>query len=228
MQEKEAAGGMAGMDDLYKMMGDMDPKVIEEMAALGPKFDEVMDIMSKMSPEELEAQMKDAMDMMKSGDMMKNMMDQKDEILKALEETGQVDAEELAKFRADPEYFEQKMSESFEQMNQLFSDPNILKEATDNMAGLSDLYQNPGAMDEMMAELLQDFDDDEKIEEVRQMFLENPELGHPGLAQMFDSDEMKEILNDPKKWRDSVKEGQGLLNQGIGGDAPKGARVGEL
>jgi hypothetical protein len=44
---------------------------------------------------------------------------------------------------------------------------------------------------------------------------------------MFDSDEMKAILNDPVKWRKSVKEGQKMLN---GDDVGRlgGVGMGEL
>mmetsp|Transcript_38427 Transcript_38427/g.110378 ORF Transcript_38427/g.110378 Transcript_38427/m.110378 type:complete len:256 (-) Transcript_38427:95-862(-) len=203
-----------GVGDLSKMMGDIDPAMLEEMAGLGSQLDEVMKMMSQMSPEELQKQMQDAMEMLSSGDMMKNMLEHQDEILKTLEETGQVDAEELAKFKTDPEYFEQKMKESFEQMGALFNDPEVLKMATESMAGLSDLYSNPGKMNEMMAEMLKDFDDDDKIEEVRQMFLESDDLASFG--ELFEGEEMKEILKDPKKWRETVKEGRTFLQQGAG------------
>lgn len=212
-------GGM----DLSKLMGDIDPKMLEEMAGLGDQLDEVMKMMAQMSPDELEKQMKEAMEMMQSGDMLKNMLEHQDDILKTLEESGQVEAEELAKFKTDPEYFEQKMKESFEQMGALFSDPEVLKLATDSMAGIGDMYKNPGKMNEMMAEMMQEFDSDEKIEEVRQMFLQSgDDLG--AFGEMFKDPEMKAILSDPKKWRETVKEGQGLFQgQGAGG-----ARVGEL
>lgn len=222
-KKMQAGGGGGDLGDLSKLMGDLDPKMLEEMAGLGAQFDEVMKMMAQMSPEELEKQMKDAMEMMQSGDMMKNMMENQDEILKALEEAGQIDAEELAKFKTDPEYFEQKMKESFDQMGQLFSDPDVLKMATESMAGLKDMYNNPNAMNEMMGALLADFDSDEKIEEARQMLLSNPEM-----AGMFDDPEMKKILNDPKKWRDTVKEGSSLLTGGAGGLPKAGAGVGEL
>jgi hypothetical protein len=143
-----------------------------------------------------------------------------------LEEAGQIDPEELARFKTDPEYFEQKMKESFGQMQDLFSDPEVLKQASESMQGLSDMFNNPGAMDDMLGELLKDFDDDEKIEEVRQLFLSNPELGLPAMTEMFETEEMKAILNDPVKWRENVKEGQGLLNRGAA--AAAGAGVGEL
>lgn len=221
MQE-DGFGGMGDLGDLSRMMGEMDPKMIEELAGLGDQFDEVMQLMARMSPEDLQKQMQDAMQMLQSGDMMKNLLENQDEIIKALEEAGQIDAEELAKFKTDPEYFEQKMKESFDQMGDLFSDPDILKMATESMQGLSELYENPDMLTDMMKDMMQDFDDDEKIEEVRQMYLKNPELGHPALKEMFSGEEMQEILSDPKKWRDSVKEGQGLLNKGMAGGVGSG------
>lgn len=205
--------------DLSKMMGDIDPKMFEEMAGLGAHLEEVMKIMAEMSPEELEKQMRDAMEMLQSGEMMQNLLQNQEEILKTLEETGQVDAEELARFKTDPEYFEQKMKDSFEQMGALFQDPEVLKLATESMAGLTDLYKNPEKLEEMMSALFKDLADDEKIEEARQMLLESPDLG--SLGELFNNDEMQAVLKDPKKWRETVKEGQGLLNQA-------GAGVGEL
>jgi len=87
-----------GMGDLSKLMGDIDPKMLEEMVGLGGQLDEVMKMMASMSPEELEKQMKDAMEMLQSGDMMQNMLKHQEDILKTLEETGQIAPEELAKF----------------------------------------------------------------------------------------------------------------------------------
>jgi len=216
-----------GLGDLSKLMGDLDPKMLEELSGLGSQLDEVMKLMASMSPEELEKQMKDAMEMLQSGDMMKDMLKHQDEILKTLEQSGTVSAEELAKFKTDPEYFEQKMKESFEQMGALFNDPEMLKLATDSMAGLGELYKNPGKMNDMMAEMMKELGSDEKIEEVRQMFLESGDNSAMGaFGEMFNTPEMKEILNDPKKWRDTVKEGQKLM-QG-GGGVGQGAGIGEL
>ena len=212
-QAKKMIDGDAGLD-LSKLMGDIDPKMLEDMAGLGAHLDEVMKVLADMSPEELEKQMKDAMQMLQSGDMMQNLLQNQGEILKTLEETGQVDPEELAKFKTDPEYFEQKMKDSFEQMASLFSDPEVLKMATKSMAGLSDLYNNPDKLGDLMSDLFKDFEDDEKIEEVRKMLLESPDLGSFG--ELFNNDEMKEILKDPVKWRETVKEGQGLLQNGAG------------
>jgi len=216
------AGGLAGLESL---LGDIDPKALEEqMAGLGDYFDEVMELMGNMSPEELEKQMKDAMEMLSGGDMMEGMMGMQDEIIKTMEESGQVSAEELAKYKADPEYFEQKMKESFGQMQDLFSDPETMKAATDGIKGLTDLYQNPDQMGEMLQTLMGDFGNDEKIEEVRLQLLENPDLGIPGLSEAFNNPEMQELLNDPQKWRESVKEG----TSGFGAGAADATGMGEL
>lgn len=157
---------------------------------------------------------------------MQNIMQHQDEILKTLEETGQVDQAELARFKTDPEYFEQKMKESFEQMSSLFNDPEVLNLATKSMAGLTGLYSNPGQMEEMMQELLAEFNDDEKIEQVRRMFLESPEAADPALMEMLGGAEMQALLKDPKKWREAIKEGSGLLQKG--GAGMGGAGIGEL
>jgi hypothetical protein len=217
------AGGLAGLESL---LGDIDPSQLEGLAGLGEYFNEAMDLMGKMSPEELEKQMKDAMEMLSGGDMMKGMLDMQDEIIKTMEESGQVSAEELAKYKADPEYFEQKMKESFGQMHDLFNDPETLKAATEGIKGLTDLYKNPEKLGDVFQSLMGDFDNDEKIEEVRQQLLANPDLGIPGLSEVFDTPEMKEMLSDPQKWKEGVKEGKSLFGAGEAGTA--GAGVGEL
>ena len=214
------AGGMPDLAAMQEMMGG-DPKLMEQMAGMGAQMQEAMEMLSKMSPEELEKQMADAMKMMTDGDMLKSMMAHSDDILQTLEQTGAVPAEELAKFKADPAYFEQKMQESFEQMQGIFNDPEILKAATETMGGISEIMKNPGLLDDVLKSMI-DFDDDDKIEEARLKILQDPDGAHPMLKEMFQSDEMQEILKDPVKWRESVKEGQGMLNQGAA------AGVGEL
>mmetsp|Transcript_17750 Transcript_17750/g.43802 ORF Transcript_17750/g.43802 Transcript_17750/m.43802 type:complete len:265 (-) Transcript_17750:2311-3105(-) len=214
------AGGLAGLESL---LGDIDPSELENLAGLGDYFNEVMELMGNMSPEELEKQMKDAMEMLSGGDMMKGMLDMQDEIIKTMEESGQVSAEELAKYKADPEYFEQKMKESFGQMQNLFSDPETLKAATAGIQGMTELYKNPEKLGEMMQTLMGDFDNDEKIEEVRLQLLENPDLGIPGLSEAFETPEMKAMLADPQKWKEAVKEGKTMFGAGAAG-----AGVGEL
>jgi hypothetical protein len=237
-------GGMgagADMDALMKQMG-VDPAAMQKMMGggngigmmddlqdLGPQLEEVMKLMADMSPEELATQMQEAMDMFTGDDMMANMLGNSDEILKTLENSGAVDAEELEKFRRDPEYFEQKMKESMEQMQQIFSDPSMLETAQEGMKAAQDMYKNPNAASEMMESMMKDLSD-EDIESVRQMFIENDGGGDPMMQQLLgtmDTKDFEEVLKDPVTWRKTVKEGLGMFKQQQG-QVGAGAGVGEL
>jgi len=224
-QAKNAAGGggMGDMDSLMKQMG-MDPEEMKKMAGefgLGdiPQMDEVMKMMAEMSPEDLAQQMQEAMELFGGDDMMANMIGQQDEILKVLEETGAIDPEELAKFKADPEFFEQKMKESMDQMKNMFSDPKMMAQAADGMKAAQELYANPDAMNDMMGDILKDLSD-EDIESVRQMFIGGD--ADPMMKELLgsiDTAELDDVLQDPVKWRKTVKEGLGVLGgQGAGGN----------
>jgi len=227
------AGGMGDIDAMMKQMG-VDPSEMKKWAEDAgmmdiPQLDEVMKMMAEMSPEELAKQMEDAMDLFGGDDMMANMMGQQDEILKMLEETGAVDAEELAKFKADPEYFEQKMQESMGQMKELLADPEMMASAAEGMKTAQDFYQNPDAMNDMMGNIMKDLSD-EDIEGVRQMFLGGGD-GDPMMKELLgsiSSAELDEVLKDPIEWRKAVKDGLGML----GGQGAAGAGgnkiVGEL
>ena len=71
--------------------------------------------------------------------------------------------------------------------------------------------------------------DDDKIEEARMQLLNDPTVaGNKALSEMFSTDEMMEILNDPVKWKKTVKEGQRMLT-GQGNDGKMGGvGMGEL
>jgi hypothetical protein len=216
MQEGGAPdmGGMGDMKKMQEMFGSAfdafgDPDMVKQM-------EDAMEMLSKMSPEDMEKQMTDAMAMLTDSSMMEEMMKgmDKGQLLKYLEESGVVPPEELAKLKADPEYFELKMVESFDQMKGLLDNPEVMKAAAETIGGLSELYKNPSLLTDLMEGLAADFSSDEKIEEARLQLLSNPDVG--GLKEMFESEEMQDILSDPAKWRQSVKEGQGMLNQGAG------------
>lgn len=222
--KKAGAGGMGDMDALMKQMG-IDPDEIAGMMDL-PELDEVMKMMAEMSPEDLAAQMEEAMNMFGGDDMMANMLGHQDEILKTLESTGAVSAEELAKFKADPEYFEQKMKESMDQMKELIADPKLMATAAEGMKAAQDMYNNPDAMNEMMANMMKELSD-EDIEGVRQMMIGGD--GDPMMKELMGSlgsAEFDDVLSDPVKWREAVKEGLGML--GGQGAAASNKIVGEL
>mmetsp|Transcript_12565 Transcript_12565/g.23483 ORF Transcript_12565/g.23483 Transcript_12565/m.23483 type:complete len:215 (-) Transcript_12565:1203-1847(-) len=171
MAKQQGGGGVGEMDQLMKqmgmdpaeiqkMMGEVDPSMLQELADLGPKFDEMMKLMADMSPEELQKQMQDAMDMLTGGDIMANMFQNQEYILKALEESGTIDPQELEKYKKDPEYFEQKMKEGLDQMKELFSNPEVLQAATETMKATTEMFQNPVKIGEMMESMMGDLDDE--------------------------------------------------------------------
>jgi dGTP triphosphohydrolase len=212
----------ADMDQLQKLWTEAlkDPAAMKQMEAMGGKFTEAIEEMAKMTPEQLMSQMQEAMQMLTDDSMADKIVQQKDEVLKSLEQSGMVTPEELARFKTDPAYFESKMRESFNQMKGIFSDPEAIKSAMNAMASGGE-----GMMTEMAKMFSEGLDSDEKIEEARLEVLKNPELmDNPMLKPMFDTPEFKELIKDPKKWRESIKEGQKAFAGGLG----QGAGVGEL
>lgn len=202
---------MMGADELAKlqqMLGGAGGAGMEK------QMEEAMELLMQMSPEEMEKQMQDAMQMLTDGDMVETMMQHSDEILKTLEDTQAVPPEELARFKTDPAYFKEKMSATFDQMKDMFNDPEIMQAATDQMGKMAELMKNPDMMNDLMKELQADFSSDEKIEEARLELLSGAENLPAILKEQFASAEMQELLLDPKKWRETVKEGAGMLDGG--------------
>jgi hypothetical protein len=196
-------GGAAGGADLAKMQemfadAFKDPETMKQLEQMGEQFTAAMDQLSKMSPEELESQMQAALSMLTEPEMVDTVIDHRDTILKQLEMAKTVPPEELDRMKADPAYFELKMRESFDQMKGILSDPSYLKLATDAMGSIK------GGLKGLLGDSLASLSSDEKIEEARRELLS----GDNPLSKMFDaSPEMKALLNDPQKWKESVREG---------------------
>lgn len=212
LQQKAQQQGEGG-GDLLSMLGDLDANDPEMLK----QYEAAMAELSKLSPEELQKQMSDALNMMTEGDMVGEILKQKDAILQNLEETGAVPPEELARYKTDDAYFELKMKESFGQMQEVFQNPEYLKMATDAMRNMADVVQNPSQAMEQLSSVLGAFaDDDEKIEEARLEFLQGGLDNNALFGDVFKSEEMKEVVNDPAKWRKAVKEGFQQLTAGDG------------
>jgi hypothetical protein len=172
-----------------------------------------MEELMNMDSEQLKAQMQEAMEMLTSGDMQQSIMAQKDQVLAMMEAQGTATPEEIAEYRADPAKFEAAMSKAFGDMKQIFSDPKNLEQAAQMVKGFGSVMSDPKAAMSKLGDVLKDaLADDDKIEEARLQLLNDPEIaGNKAISDMFSTDEMKELLNDPVKWRKSVKEGQQML-----------------
>lgn len=248
-EKKVVVGGglgnmMGGMDlgdmDLGALMKDLDPDTLQELVKEGmkdPQLQEMfsgmqgaMDELLNMDSEQLKVQMAEAMEMLTSTDMQSNILDQKDDVLALMEAQGTATPEEIADYRANPEKFQAEMDKAFGQMKEMFNDPEALDGVVEMMTGFRDIMQDPAAAMSKLGGVLQDaLADDEKIEEARLQLLNDPSTaGNQAMSDMFGSEEMQEILKDPKKWKKSVQEGQKML---MGEDAQGkigGVGMGEL
>lgn len=239
--KEDAADGLglsAMLGDVEAMMKDMDPNTLQELMMEGMKDPQVQEMFNgmqgameellNMDPEQLKAQMNEAMAMLTSTDMQQNILDQKDDVLALMEAQGTATAAEIAEYKANPESFQNAMSEAFGQMKEILNDPSAVNAVVETLQGFGNIMKDPDAVMSKLGEVLQDaLSDDDKIEEARMQLLSDPSVaGNKAISDMFGSEEMKEILNDPEKWRKSVKEGQKMLTGG--GNKPAVVGMGEL
>lgn len=222
--------GMPSMEDLAKMMDPAemdeiirqameDPEMMEMMKGFGDMdLSSAMKELANLTPEQLAQQMQEAMALFTSEDYLDTALQSQDEILKNLEASGMVSDEDLEAFRANPQKLEEEMKAAMNQLKELFNDPEAMDTATQIAQGLSDMLTDPEKMMAAMAELTDSLSDDDKIEEARLQLLANPEMaGSADLAELFGSSEMKDILNDPIAWRESVKKGKNMMFGGADG-----------
>lgn len=222
--EHDAAEEMVDMAKLQEMFASAFENP-DAMAGFGEDINKAMEELANMDPADLQKQMEQAMAAMTSGDMVENIMGQKDAVLQNLQESGMVSEEELEKFKSDPEYFERQMRDAFAQMQTMFQDPEMLKMAGETMKGMQEAFSDP-AITELTKLLEGGLEDDTKIEEARLQLLQNPQiLESPMFKTMFGGDEFQEILHDPVKWRETIKEGMQMMASG-GGIPGVGTRPG--
>jgi len=247
-KKKAGGGGLAGLDDLLggldldnfdlgSLMKDLDADVLQDLVKEGLKDPQIQEMFSgmqgameellNMDTEQLKAQMEEAMNMLTSLDMQSTILEKQDEVLAMMEAQGTATPEEIAEYRANPEKFKESMTQAFGQMKEIFSDPKALDQVLQMMKGFGAIMQDPAAAMSKLGGVLQDvLADDDKIEEARLQLLNDPSVaGNKAMSELFDSEEMQEILKDPVKWRKSVKEGQRMLT---GEGAKDGAKAGGI
>jgi hypothetical protein len=196
---------MLDLQSLQDLMSD--PEAMKQLESMGASMTAMMEQVMNMPPEELAEQMKQFTQLLTGANVVEGILENRNEVLKQLEASNMVPAEELAKMKADPEYFELKMRESLDQMGSILENPDIMQTALGQMQeALS------GSGEAVMDALKNQLDSDDKIEEMRLEILKGE---NPLLANMFEGADMQAILNDPKKWRDTIKEGTGALLGGL-------------
>uniref|UniRef100_A0A7S3PXZ6 STI1 domain-containing protein n=1 Tax=Chaetoceros debilis TaxID=122233 RepID=A0A7S3PXZ6_9STRA len=217
-------------DDLMKMLQESmnDPATMEYMNQMGAGMEDVMQQLAAMDPAQMKQQITDNLATMTSDETLNSVLEQSDEVLESLLMQGLITEEQMLEFQEDPAKFQEQMSQAFEEMNKILSDPEALDAAMNMMNGMADMMANPDAAMAKLAEAFSaELGDDDKIEEARLQLLADPDsAGNPTLASLFQDQNMKEILEDPVLWREQVKLGQEMLAGGGGGLG--GAGLGEL
>ena len=204
-------GQNTAMQDMMKAMSS-DPRMQEMMEQQLKEF-------AKLTPEEMMAKMKQAMETLSnSGDMVDQMIARKDEMLSDMKRSGMVPKELIQKYEQDPEFFEQEIRATFgskeNPMSKMFTDAKQAAEAMKNMVGQA--APNVDAMKHMETVLkpqLQAYkeqaleNDVKEIEKQRlEMLSKIDELGKAD--PMFRNPELLEALSDRKKWLKAVRKGQ--------------------
>lgn len=224
---------MAGMGGDLKAMQEMmanamkDPETAKAINSMTENIQKAMGEMGNADPAALQAQMEEAMKLMASGDIMESVIDKKDEVLATLEQTGLVSADELAKYKADPNYFEEQMRGAFSQMKGLLDDPSLLSGAMEGMQGMQKAMEDP-VMKDLQDLLMADKVTDLQIETLRLKFLQQPDLltSNPMFAGMADE------VKDEAVFQKGFMEARGAVKQMMEGAGAAmmggGAGVGEL
>jgi alpha-amylase/alpha-mannosidase (GH57 family) len=209
-------------DEMMQMIQESmnDPATAEYMEQFGEGMGEMMEQFLNMDPEDMKETIQSNLAQMTSPETLKNVLQQKDEVLQSLLAEGLITAEQAAEFEDNPELFEAEMAKAFDEMNKILADPEALNAAMGMMQGMTNLLQDPSEALKTIAEAFNsELGDNDKIEEARLQLLENPEAaGNPAIANLFENADMQEILQDPLLWREQVKKGQ-LMMQGVGGTA---------
>lgn len=219
-----ALGEMAKMDPTkmqdYLSEAMSNPDIMDMLGGMGDGMEQAMADLAKMTPEEMAAQMKEAMDMIGGEGYLEQALSNPEELLKTLGDSGMVDAKQMEEFKQNPEKLKTEMKDAVEQLKTMFGDPEALKSATEIASQMSDFMKNPEKMQDVMKgyadQIENDLSDDDKIEEARLQLLTDPALaGTPEMTALFEGEEMQAILQDPVKWREAVKEGKGMLIDGV-------------
>lgn len=212
--------GNMGANELMKMIEESmnDPATLEYLEKMGAGMEDVMEQLKNMDPEMIVNTIKENIAAMTSPETFQNILEQQDEVLKSLLAQGLITEEQMIEYQNDPAKFQEQMASAFEEMNKVLNDPDSLNAAMSMMSGMMDMIGDPeSAMKKLAETYSNELNDDAKIEEARLQLLENPEMAeNPMLASLFGDEDMKDILNDPIKWRNQVKKGQEMLLGGAG------------
>mmetsp|Transcript_13520 Transcript_13520/g.20587 ORF Transcript_13520/g.20587 Transcript_13520/m.20587 type:complete len:285 (-) Transcript_13520:194-1048(-) len=214
-------GGEMDMAEMEQMIAEAmaDPETAAYMQQMESELMKTMDQLSNMSPEDLLKTATEAVGTMMNDEVMDSMFQDMDTLIEQLEGSGMVDAEKIEEYKKDPAQLKKDMKEGISQMQEALNDPETMKAAMEVMKNFGELINDPEALtkamngvNDLMSSFSEEMSSDDKIEEARLQILADPTFGgNDALASIYSSDDMKDLLKDPKKWRDAVKMGKGMM-----------------
>lgn len=195
-----------------------DPATMQYMEQMNQNMGSVLEQLSNLSPQQIQEQITQGLQQITEPSVLENILEQKEVVLSTLVQQGLVTPEKAAEYKKHPELFETEIASAFDQMKQIFSDPDALSTAMQMMRGLGDVMNGDPTdvlkkLTKSVVESVSDvLDDDDTIEQARLQLLQDPaSAGNPALASLLKDAEMQSILRDPVKWREQVKKGQQML-----------------
>ena len=185
---------------------------------------QAMGELAKLSPEDLSAAMAEVME----SPEMQAMLNDPASMLEQMRGSGMVADEVLDEYIKNPAKYEKELEKMTQEIKNVLSDPKTMNEMMGMMKEVTDVLADPKKLEEAMMDIAKEMEewettlsDDDKIEEARLKLLDSPDLSsNPKVAGVFNTKEMKEIINDPVKWRENLKKGRDIMK---GGAARKGA-----
>jgi hypothetical protein len=202
------------LDEMLKSVGDLDMGDMESSMA------EVFKAMAEMNPDEMVATIQEAV---KSPEFQEVLSDPV-KMLENVRGMGVVDDALIDEYIANPRKYKREIKTVTDEIMAVLNDPEMLKGMISMMTGMAEMMADPEAMEKALLEIVEEFEnwntdmgDDDKLEAARLEMLSNPDLtSNPMLKSVFDTKEMQEILNDPKKWKATIEEGQQTMRKGMG------------
>jgi hypothetical protein len=227
-QVEDVGAALGGADfgdmDMNAMLREAmnDPAYKQMMAESGMSEAEIMQGMEDAmklfeNPEALAAEVQKNMESLQDGGGIDSILENSDAILEQWEQMGVMTKEQIEELRSDPDKLAAQIKEAFAEISNIFSDPEKIQEMQ-KFLDPENLKQQLGGID-----LESMFDNDEMLEEAR---LQLMDPSNPLASMLGDSAEVQEMLSDPAKFKDAMKEGIGAL--GGGGILGAGAVGGEL
>jgi len=224
---KQVGAGGEGLGDFD--LGDLDmnayiqevmndPEYKKMMAESGMSEAEIMQSVQDamrlfQDPDALAAEVQKNMDALKESGGIDSVLENSEAILQQWEQMGVMTKEQIQQLRENPKELERQIRQAFAEISDVFSNPEKIKQMKE--------FLDPDHLKKQLGQIDFDqlFENEEMMEQARLQLLD-PD--NPLSAILGDSVEVKEMLSNPAKFKEAMREGIGALK----GDGILGTGVG--